>query len=141
MKMRVKIDNQTFDVEIENLQERPIRATVAGETFEIWPEQAGSEVEETINTSAPIPCAEPAAPKAGPTADKTKTIFAPIPGIIIAINTREGDEVKFGQDLMVLEAMKMKNAIRATRAGKIAAIRVAVGDQVRHNQVLLEYAD
>jgi biotin carboxyl carrier protein len=49
--------------------------------------------------------------------------------------------VEYGQDLLTLEAMKMKNAIRATRAGTIAAVHVNVGDQVQHGQVLLEFTD
>jgi biotin carboxyl carrier protein len=73
--------------------------------------------------------------------DKTKSVLAPIPGVILSIAVKPGDAVVFGQELCVLEAMKMKNQIRANRAGKIAELRVAPGEQVRHSQVLFEYAD
>jgi biotin carboxyl carrier protein len=68
-------------------------------------------------------------------------VTAPIPGVIISIAVKEGDIVKFGDEICVLEAMKMKNAIRANRAGKVAAICVTIGDQVRHGQTLIEYTD
>jgi biotin carboxyl carrier protein len=73
-------------------------------------------------------------------ANASNALLSPLPGTVIAIAVREGDDVKVGQELLTLEAMKMKNAIRSSRDGKIGAIRVNVGDQVRHNQVLIEYA-
>ena len=70
-----------------------------------------------------------------------KSVLAPIPGVIIAISVKPGDSVTRGQELCVLEAMKMKNAIRASRDGKIAAILVNVGDHVKNSQVLIEFTD
>ena len=145
MKLRLKIDDQTFEVEVGDLSARPITASVDGETFEIWPEEV--EVITAPVAAAPKP-ATPAAPRpvrtpaasAAPV-DKSLSITAPIPGTIISISIKDGDEVKPGQEICILEAMKMKNAIRAPRAGKIAAIRVAPGDLVRHGQALMDYAE
>ena len=142
MKMQLKIENETFEVEVGDLNARPIIATVNGETIEVTPEMA-AEVAPALTSnqsvSAPVAVApKPAAP--APTAGG-KSIVAPIPGVIDSIKVREGDSVASGQELLVLEAMKMKNAIRATRSGKIAQIFVSVGDQVPHNHVLLEFAD
>ncbi len=72
---------------------------------------------------------------------KIKAVLAPIPGVIIAVSVKVGDSVSFGQELCILEAMKMKNVIRATRSGKIGAIHVAIGDQVKHSQMLMEFTD
>lgn len=66
---------------------------------------------------------------------------APIPGVIISIIVNEGDKVTFGQELCILEAMKMKNVIRAGRAGTIAKVLVKEGESVQHSQVLMEYED
>lgn len=68
-----------------------------------------------------------------------RTVSSPMPGVILSIDVAVGAEVTRGQTLMVLEAMKMKNAIKAERDGTVAAIRVTVGDQVRHGDALLEY--
>lgn len=146
MKLRVQIDSQTYEVEVGDLNTRPILATIDGETFEVWPEDqavpaaaaAPSAVRPTPSVSTPAP-ASGAAPAAS--TDKAKAVLAPIPGVIITINVKEGDSVTVGQEVCVLEAMKMKNSIRANRAGKIAAVRVSTGDQVRKDQVLLEYSD
>ena len=139
MKLRVKIDDQMFDVEVNDLSSRPILASVDGETFEIWPEDAAAP--EIAPVQAAPAQARPVAAAAEAAVDKTKSVTAPIPGVIISIAVKEGDVVKQGQELCVLEAMKMKNAIRAGRTGKIAAIRVAAGDHVKHGQALMNYAE
>jgi biotin carboxyl carrier protein len=64
---------------------------------------------------------------------------APLPGVIVAVSVQPGAEVSLGQELCVLEAMKMKNAIRAPRAGRIVSVHVAVGQTVKHRDVLVEY--
>jgi len=51
-------------------------------------------------------------------------VLAPIPGVILTILVKEGDDVAYGQDLCIIEAMKMRNAIKAARTGRIAAVRV-----------------
>lgn len=146
MKLRVKIDNQIFEVEIADPQARPVIAVVDGESFEVWPEalQASQPAVVATAPAAPAPVVE--APKAAPApsaavVNASKAVTAPIPGVIVAIAVKPGDKVKNGQELCTLEAMKMKNAIRSQREGTIAAIHVAVGDQVRHGQPLLEFAD
>ena len=73
--------------------------------------------------------------------DRSKQVVAPIPGTILVVSVKEGQDVAFGQELCTLEAMKMKSAIRANRAGKIAVIRVAAGDKVSQNQTLMDFAD
>lgn len=150
MKLNVKIKDQTFEVEIADLNARPILATVDGETFEVYPEEAAQPFVRAAAAPAPIPAPAPAAAApavvsrpAAPAApvNASKALSAPLPGTVVAVLVKEGSEVKFGQELLTIEAMKMKNAIRATRDGKIAAIYVKEGDSVRHGQPLLEYAD
>lgn len=142
MKMILKIENESYEVEIGDLNQRPILATVNGETIQVTPQEETARIAiENVSqvVSAPVevaPKIAAPAPSAG-----GKTVTAPIPGVIDAIKVREGDAVESGQELIILEAMKMKNAIRATRSGKIARIFVSVGDQVPHNQALLEFAD
>jgi biotin carboxyl carrier protein len=141
MKVRICINEETFEVEVGDLTSRPILATVEGEVIEVWPEEAAPQP-AVVAIAAPAPViARPTAAPVTPAADKTKAILAPIPGVILSISAGVGDTVAFGQEVCVLEAMKMKNVIRAGRAGKIAAVRVTPGDQVRHSQVLIEFAD
>ncbi len=146
MKIRVTIDEQSFEVEVGDLKARPIPVTVDGDTFMVWPEEQQSQTNHTASTNgngngsggAPAGPSTPAAP-AGVTGSKTVT--APIPGVIVSFAVKPGDVVSVGQDLCILEAMKMKNSIRANRSGTIAAVRVAPGDQVKRGQVMLEFSD
>lgn len=141
MKLRVKIDGQLFEVELGDLQERPIKATLDGETFEVWPQEAASEAAGAASVAPPVSAAPAPAPvAAAPQPGGANSLLAPIPGVIVSIEVREGDPVEAGQPVMTLEAMKMKNIIRATRSGKVALLKVTVGETVRHNQPLLEYA-
>ena len=64
-------------------------------------------------------------------------ILAPMPGTIINILVNEGDEVLEYQEVIILEAMKMENAIPSPEAGKIKEIKVKVDDKVATNQVLM----
>ncbi len=62
-----------------------------------------------------------------------------IPGIIRDINVKEGARVKEGEQLLILEAMKMKNLLLSHREGKIKRIMVQSGDMVLKNQLLIEF--
>lgn len=62
---------------------------------------------------------------------------APMPGLIVAVPVVEGQAVTKGQDLVILESMKMQNELKAPRDGTIGRVRVRSGDSVEHNQVLI----
>jgi biotin carboxyl carrier protein len=142
MKMKVKINNQTFEVTLGDLNARPIVATVDGQTFEVYPEGTPAAVQAPAPaTSAPVAAPVPVAKAPAGGSDKGQAVVAPIPGVIVAVAVKEGETVTRGQELCVLEAMKMKNSIRATHDGTISAVKVAVGDHVQHNQVLIVYAE
>jgi biotin carboxyl carrier protein len=149
MKIKVKVDEEIFEVEINDLQARPILAFVNGQCVEVWPEASSAPAAPVIPTSLvekPVQApAVPAVPRRAVSVDenvdKTKAVTAPIPGVIHKVTVCEGATVETGQELVVLEAMKMKNIIRATRPGKISAVLVVTGDHVQHGQVLLTYAD
>jgi 3-methylcrotonyl-CoA carboxylase alpha subunit len=63
---------------------------------------------------------------------------APMPGKVIAVKAQPGQIVAKGDELVVVEAMKMENALRAPRAGVVKAVRAQVGDMVQAGQVLVE---
>ncbi|UCF18730.1 MAG: hypothetical protein JSU87_12395 [Gemmatimonadota bacterium] len=64
-------------------------------------------------------------------------VRAPMPGLVIKIEVERDEEVEGGQGLVVIEAMKMENELKATSAGRVADIRVAAGETVDKGQVLL----
>ena len=61
-----------------------------------------------------------------------------MPGKVIAIKTRVGESVKKGDEILVVESMKMENAIRAPREGRIKSIAAALGEMVGPGRVLVE---
>lgn len=69
---------------------------------------------------------------------KINNIKAPMPGLILSVNVKEGDTVSKGDTLLVLEAMKMENVLKAPADGTIKAIPVNVSDAVEKNQLLIE---
>ncbi len=134
MKVSVKIDDQTYEVEIQDINKRPIVAIVDGETFEIHPET--ELVASSLSELAPTKIAE--------TATRTntgKTLLAPLPGTVIEIFVLPGAQVETGQPVCVIEAMKMKNTIRADRSGTVASVPISPGQSVKHKQVLVEFND
>lgn len=162
MIIKVKIDEQVYEVEIDDLQKRPIIAVLEGEEFEVWPEgeptvrtrapaHEYSEVKHSIAAEglpqsthkmslSPVEKANDATSSAVQNSAHL-VVRAPIPGVITAVSTQAGAEVTAGQQLCVLEAMKMNNSIRASRPGHIAVVHVTVGQHVKHHDILLEYTD
>jgi pyruvate carboxylase subunit B len=63
---------------------------------------------------------------------------APMPGLIVRIHVQVGDQVQAGQGLVVMEAMKMENELRATAAGRVKAVVVATGTAVEKGALLIE---
>jgi biotin carboxyl carrier protein len=68
-------------------------------------------------------------------------IKAPMPGLILDVNVKEGEKVKEGDYLLVLEAMKMENSLTAPRDGVVKSVTVKVGETVEKNQLLIEMED
>jgi biotin carboxyl carrier protein len=128
MKVRVRIDDRTYVVDIEDSTAEPVVAMVDGQRFELWPENGQRpELGPPRGTTQPF--------------STDREVRAPIPGVILTLAVKPGDSVSPGQELCVLEAMKMRNPICAGRAGVIQAIHVAPGAHVRHREVMMEFAD
>jgi propionyl-CoA carboxylase alpha chain len=73
-------------------------------------------------------------------ADTSRLVLSPMPGLLSALVVAEGQEVKAGEALAVVEAMKMENVLRAERDGTIAKLRASPGDSLAVDQVILEFA-
>ncbi len=72
---------------------------------------------------------------------KPGQLLAPIPGVVLSVLVKEGDIVKEGDVVLILEAMKMESEITAKASGPVTAIRVAKGENVAESQVLLEIGE
>lgn len=70
---------------------------------------------------------------------KVNNVRAPMPGLIIDLKVKDGDEVKAGDTLLILEAMKMENIIKAPGDAVVKSVKVNMGQGVEKNQVLIEF--
>ena len=73
-------------------------------------------------------------------ADSGKQVLCPMPGLVKAISVKVGQEIKAGEMLCIVEAMKMENVLRAERDGTIASIAAKEGDSLAVDAVILEFA-
>ena len=71
--------------------------------------------------------------------DYTKSIISPMPGAIVSIDVKPGDEVEDGQQLCIIEAMKMQNVLKSEVSGKIKKVNVKAGDSVVVDEILIEF--
>jgi len=113
-----------------------LRITVNGTVYDVQVEEVdGSAAPAPVQTAAPA--AKPAhAPKPAATAGG-EPVKSPMPGTIINVNVTAGQSVKKGDVLVVLEAMKMENEIKAAKDGKIISVSVNKGESVDTGTVLV----
>lgn len=138
MKYSVKIEDQTFVVEIEDLNARPVLARIGDQVFEVQPENAPAREK--------LPAARQSEPAPLPAGARGQgmngnQMVAPLPGTVIEVFVKPGDRIESGQVVLIIEAMKMKNSIRAVRAGTVGQVLVGSGQSVAHKQPLLSFAD
>jgi biotin carboxyl carrier protein len=158
----IEIAGHTYTIDVQELAADRFRAQVGDESFEvrlaadedlaeavITPEivhNGAHLVAPTYRPAAPTPpVASPAAtlpPVPAPSRPATNghrggELTAPLPGVVVSVAVVSGARVEQGQELLVLEAMKMKNTIRASHAGVVADVLVQPGQAVRHDDVLL----
>lgn len=143
-KFKMKIHGNQYEVEILKIEENIAEVDVNGTVYNV-------EVDKNLKpvTKTPILVRSQAVPSsesdrvivktASPTAPKgTGTIKSPLPGVVLNVIAKEGDKVKYGDKLLVLEAMKMENTIESDKEGTIKAIKVRQGDSVLEGDVLVE---
>ena len=141
----VKVGERVFEVDIENSSARPIVAMVEGERFEVWPENtSGSAGGVGVSTQAgagPVESIQVQKNQSAQTSSNLtgKTMTSPLPGTVSEVFVKAGEHVEAGHVAIIIEAMKMKNSIRTTRAGNISAVLVNPGETVTHKQPLIEF--
>ena len=126
---------------------RKFNITVNGEVYEVEVEEMGEEgtiVTPQPRRAAPAqaakpaakPVSKPAARKAAPSAGSV-SISAPMPGVILDVRVSEGQAVKNGDVLLILEAMKMENEVMAPQDGTIESVSIAKGSNVNAGDVMI----
>lgn len=128
MKYKITLNDRVYEVEVER--------GVAQVTKEYDYVAPAAPVAAPV-AAAPVAAAPVAAPKAAPVAAAAgEKVSAPMPGTILNVLVKVGDTVTEGQNLMVLEAMKMENEMLAPKAGKVVQIAVTKGQSVATGELL-----
>lgn len=142
-KFKFTIRGNKYDVEIQNIEDNIAEIEVNGTKYEV---EIHKEVKQTktpklVRSKIVPPTDSDKAKTTKPGVALLKGIKAPLPGTILEIKVKPGDTVKTGDDLLIMEAMKMENSIKADRDGKIASIKVKPGDAVLEGDVLVEIGE
>ena len=147
---KYKVNVGQYDLTINEIQGQLAKVVVNGIPFDV--EMQNSQLSEdnlpdVTTTAAPsaVPAAPvaaaPAATEAAPSgAGEGTPVKAPLPGVVTKINVSVGQQVKKGENVLVLEAMKMENNITAEADGTVSGIAVKAGDSVLEGAVLLTIA-
>lgn len=126
--LKITVEGKVYDVIVEDVTED------AGSSLYPQPglTSPASAPVTAPSAPAPAPAAAPAAPSAG-----AGDVPSPLGGVIIEITVKEGDSVSEGDQVAIIEAMKMKQVIGATHGGTVSKIHVKVGDAVDSGQPLM----
>ena len=136
------INGTKYEVAVGEIVENNVVVTVNGEDFKVEMEREPEpEKKKPVLGKAPVSSNEGdtnASAKTNEAASGAGTpVKAPLPGVITEIKVAVGDEVQAGDTVVVLEAMKMANALEAENAGRVTAICVKVGESVMEDDTLV----
>ena len=148
---KFKINGNEYNVDINSVEGNTANVTVNGATYEVEMDtpvsapvaaaavkdssaspQNDNQAANNNQGAAPAPASKPAG--AG------KAVTSPLPGVIIEVSVKEGQAVKAGQKVAVIEAMKMENEIQASADGTVSAVLVNKGDSVLEGAEIVKIA-
>ncbi len=136
------INGTKYEVAIGDIEDCNVTVTVNGEEYKV-------EMERPAEPEKKKPVLGKASPEGDTVVAKSNeapsgavrgagtAIKAPLPGVITDIKVAVGDEVQAGDTVVVLEAMKMANALQAEKAGKVTAVCVKIGESVMEDDALV----
>ena len=145
----VSVDGKVYEVDFESVSGQPVYSLIVdGKSHEsyvapgddnwqvllrgrLYPVSVEDERERRLRAAAGSSVAETG----------EFLLKSPMPGLVVAIPIEEGQEVKKGQVLLILESMKMQNELKSPRDGTVKRVKVKAGDSVEQNQSLVSIAD
>lgn len=140
---KFKINGNDYEVSVNSVEGNVANVTVNGAAYSV--EIEGQKVPAPQPAAAdPAPAqttpAQPSAPAAAKPAGSGKPVCSPLPGVVIEVSVKEGDTVKAGQKVAVIEAMKMENEIQAESAGTVTAIHTSKGASLQEGDPIVTIA-
>lgn len=140
---KFKINGNEYNVDINSVEGNIANVTVNGATYEVEMDTPVSAPAAAVRDSSAAPQNDTQAPAPAPAAKPAgegKAVTSPLPGVIIEVSIKEGQTVKAGQKVAVIEAMKMENEIQASSDGTVTAVLVNKGDSVLEGAEIVKIA-
>ena len=140
---KFKINGNEYNVDINSVEGNIANVTVNGATYEVEMDTPVSAPAAAVRDSSAAPQNDAQAPAPAPAAKPAgegKAVTSPLPGVIIEVSVKEGQTVKAGQKVAVIEAMKMENEIQASADGTVTAVLVNKGDSVLEGAEIVKIA-
>ncbi len=141
--IKITVNGKSYEVKVGDISASPVEIVVDGKSYQVEydaPTTNSAPVRSAPVVAAPVfsaPVTTVSAPS--PVAASGSGVRAPMPGTIVKIDVKPGDKVTRGQQLVSLEAMKMKNSIKSPADGVVKAIHVTDGQKVQFNDVLVSF--
>jgi glutaconyl-CoA/methylmalonyl-CoA decarboxylase subunit gamma len=141
--IKITVNGKKYEVKVGDVSASPVEVVVDGKSYQVEydaPSTGSAPVRTAPVVSAPSiasPVVSAAAP--APVAASGSGVRSPMPGTIVKIDVKPGDKVTRGQQLVSLEAMKMKNSIKSPVDAVIKAVHVSDGQKVQFNDMLVSF--
>ena len=135
---KYKINGNLYNVTVNDVEDNIANVEVNGTSYKVELDKPVKAAPKPVTRPAAAPKTETGAPVVTkqPTTSKKDGVKSPLPGVILDIKVKEGDTVKRGQTIIILEAMKMEIPVVAPQDGTVASIDVAAGAAVESGDVL-----
>jgi biotin carboxyl carrier protein len=132
-KIKLKINGKDYIVEVDSIDSNPVKVLVNGEEIEVYTDQLELEVKDSIDKKEIIKNSN-----SNKDESSGRTFYSPMPGVIISVALKEGDQVVTGDDVCILEAMKMQQVLKADWSGIVKTVFVSSGDQINDGSPIIE---
>ncbi len=133
---KFRINGNQYEVEVLEVEGNMARIEVNGTVYDVEMQREIPKIKPSV---APVQqkAVKEVKSEAAKSTGKALDVRAPLPGVIIQVLVRPGDEVNAGQTVCTLETMKMENAIKAEKGGKVSTVNIAPGQSVLQDEVLI----
>jgi len=132
-KIKLKINGKDYIVEVDSIDSNPVKVLVNGEEIEVYTDQLELKVKDSIDKKEIIKNSN-----SNKDESSGRTFYSPMPGVIISVALKEGDQVVTGDDVCILEAMKMQQVLKADWSGIVKTVFVSSGDQINDGSPIIE---
>lgn len=141
--LKLEIEGKEYTVNIDEFGPNEAVITVNGKTYKVGLKDLGEQISvENVRLNVPAASSSAAPAASSPAAESSgdasgsAQVLAPLPGLIVNVLVKVGDQVKAGQKIMVMEAMKMENDINSGINGTVKTLNVKAGDNISEGDIL-----